>query len=216
MVKHALAVMVGLALGLVVSAVLVLALDERSGPAIIIDDPRADETIVVAVVGAVASPGVVTLPADARLHDAITAAGGLDADADLAQINPASRLQDEARVVVPRVGEAAHAVTPSTAALVPSPAANGSEIGALAITQAAATPSVARLSDGALADTININTASAADLEALPEIGPARAQAIVEYRTTHGAFRSIDELANVPNISPRMVEEMRTLISVEP
>jgi competence protein ComEA len=53
-------------------------------------------------------------------------------------------------------------------------------------------------------------------LEALPEIGPARAQAIVEYRTTHGAFRSIDELANVPNISPRMVEEMRTLISVGP
>lgn len=216
MVKHALAVVVGLALGLVVSAVLLLALDERSAPAIIIDDPRSNDTLVVAIEGAVASPGVVALRGDARLHDAIAAAGGLAADADLAQINPASRLRDESRIVVPRLGEVAQADVPATAALTPPAASADNDVGQTASAEPSAPAEAARLSDVGLSETIDINTASATDLETLPEIGPARAQAIIEYRTTHGAFRSVDELANVPSISPRMVEQMRSLISVGP
>lgn len=217
MAKSALAVVVGSAVGLVVSAVLLLALDKRSAPAIVIDDPRSNGRIVVAIEGAVASPGVVTLGADARLHDAIMAAGGLTANADLTQINPASRLQDEARVVVPRVGEVAktEASSSATVTTVPDPVESGTNGGQAAAVEPSA-PAAARLSDVGLVEPLNINTASAADLEALPEIGPARAQAIVEYRTTHGAFRSVDQLAAVPSISPRMVDLLRTLVSVGP
>ena len=213
MVRHALAVIVGLALGLVIGAVILLALDERSGPAIVIEDPARVGTIVVAVEGAVASPGVVTLGAGARLNDALTAAGGPAPDADLARINPASRLQDEARIVVPRLGDAAVAEAAPTAPMSASIGREANQSNGASPTAAAGS---ALVSAAGLGDPINIDTAAAADLERLPEIGPARAQAIVAYRTEHGAFRTVDELADVPSISPRMVDQMRHLVSVGP
>ena len=216
MAKHALAVIVGLALGLVVAAVLLLAIDERSKPVIVIDDPTSDGTIVVAVEGAVASPGIVTLAAGARLHDALAAAGGPAPDADLARINPASRVRDEARIVVPRIGEVAAADGVKRAPTASTSEGDGSGVGPIDGAAPIATAGVAQVSDAGIGEPINLNTASARELEALPEIGPVRAQAIVAYRSEHGAFRTVDELANVPNISPRMVDQMRHLVSVGP
>jgi len=82
------AVVAGVALG----AFALQQMDERSAPPIVIEDPRADATIVVAIEGAVATPGVYAFGADARLQDAVDRAGGTVSDADLAPINPAQRL----------------------------------------------------------------------------------------------------------------------------
>lgn len=76
------------------------------------------------------------------------------------------------------------------------------------------TPGPGTVVSASSAGLIDINTASAAELDSLPGIGPALADAIIEYRTDHGSFGSIDELARVPGISARMVDNMRELISV--
>ncbi|MBA2848549.1 helix-hairpin-helix domain-containing protein [Thermosulfuriphilus ammonigenes] len=70
------------------------------------------------------------------------------------------------------------------------------------------------LATGALAGT-NLNTASAAELELLPGIGPKTAQAIVEYRKAHGPFKSIDELLKVKGIGSKKLEKIRPLVTVE-
>jgi competence protein ComEA len=177
-------------------------LDGRSGPPIIIDDPRADETIMVAVEGAVATPGVYPLGADARMRDALAAAGGPSADADLSAVNLAARVRDEERIVVPRrsattqteIAGASLAVDPTPPQPTPSPTAIPGQ--------------------APMAAAVDINTASAAELETLPGIGPAKAAGIVDYRTEHGPFQSIEELANVQGISPAMVDDLRGLITV--
>jgi competence protein ComEA len=179
--------------GLALVGMVLLLLDDRTGPPIVIEDPLADATVVVAIAGAVATPGVYPLPAGARLHDALAAAGGATADADLAQLNQARRLRDEERIVVPRLGSS----EPVAASL--SPVAAG--------TTAAAADAGAPL---------DLNRATAAELESLPEIGTTLAQRIVDYRTEHGPFRAIEELAKVDGISARMVEELRPLVTVGP
>jgi len=166
-------------------------LDDRAKPAIVIEDPRPNAAIVVSVEGAVATPGVYRLAGDARVQDALTAAGGAAANADLARVNPAARLHDEERLVVP-LNEAARGVT--------------------AIPGATMTVTVA--AEPAGQTPININTAGADLLETLPGIGPALAEAIVAYRDANGPFQTVDELAEVKGISLKMVDEMRSLITV--
>ena len=183
--------------GAVVVGLLLLRIDDRSAPPIVIDDPLADATIVVAVEGAVASPGVYPLPADARAQDALDAAGGPAADADLAAVNPARRLEDQERLVVPRLG------SDGAGAVVAAEEAPAGPTAAVAAAPDAAAP-------------IDVNAASAAQLDALPGIGPVLAQRIVDYRLEHGPYGTIDELANVEGISPRMVGELRPLVTVGP
>ena len=178
-----------------------VALDDRGGPPIVIDDPRADATVVVAVDGAVVSPGIYALAADARVQDALTAAGGLAPDADLAAINPARRLRDEDRIVVPRQGASAG-----------SPERPAAQVAGQTTESASAVAGVGPAAVGA----INLNTAPAADLETLPEIGPVLAQRIVDYRTAHGPFESVEELARVEGVSARTVETLRPLVTVGP
>ena len=67
-----------------------------------------------------------------------------------------------------------------------------------------------------VAGPININTASAAELEALPGIGPALAERIIEYRNEHGPFSTIDALVDVQGVSERMVEDFRDQVTVGP
>ncbi len=176
-------------------------LDDRSAPAIIIDDPRPDQTIVVVVEGAVVSPGVYSLPGDARTHDAIEAAGGRTVDADLASVNLARRLKDEERIVV--------------AVMVPTPDPN----------QAADLPSQPQPAKGTtvpgtdpsdLGMPIDLNLASAAEFETLPEIGPTLAQRIVDYRTENGPFQSVDDLTAIDGISQATVDAVRELLTVGP
>ncbi|MFT4037415.1 MAG: ComEA family DNA-binding protein [Thermomicrobiales bacterium] len=185
---------IGLAIIAFIAAVvavfaIVRAIDERSAPAIIIDNTLVAPNVVVDLRGAVAKPGVYELPAGSRLDDAIVAAGGLTDAADLSQINLAQRVQDGAVVSVPALlpgGEDA-AGAESTA---PAQSAPGSRV--------------------------NINTASAAELDSLPGIGEVSAGRIIQYREANGPYRSIDDLVHVQGISMSTINKLRDLVTTGP
>ena len=146
--------------------------------------------VVVQVAGAVNQPGVYRLADGSRVTDLISAAGGPAADADLEAMALASRLTDGQRVQVPHQGE----VLPSTATGAPPAAASGS----------GATP----------AAPVDLNTASEADLDALPGVGPTTARAIVAYREAHGPFQQVDDLTDVQGIGPARLDALRELVKV--
>ena len=152
--------------------------------------------ITVDVAGAVLRPGVYELPASARSADAITAAGGFAPNADQAALSLAQPLQDGDKLIVPEAG----ANRSASAAIAPeAPGVGASRGSALDVAGVA---------------LININTASALELEALPAIGPVTAQAIVDYRTANGNFRSVEEIVKVKGIGPATLEKIKLLITV--
>jgi competence protein ComEA len=152
--------------------------------------------IVIDVVGAVRAPGVVSLAASARVIDAIRAAGGATPRADLARLNLAAKLADGTRIAVPIIGQPPPPLDPA--------ALSGS-----------ADPGVGDPSAAGGSDTpINVNTATADQLEVLPGIGPTLAAAIVQERERNGAFRSIDDLNRVPGIGPGRLSQLHDLVSV--
>ena len=147
-------------------------------------------TVTVHVAGQVANPGVYAVPAGGRVADAVVAAGGTGPEADVEQLNLAARLSDGERIYVPRKGE-----PPPVAAPAPAAAA-GARPGA------------------APAGPVDLNTATAEQLEALPGVGPATSKAILAYRASHGRFRSVTELLEVPGIGPTKLEALRPLVKV--
>ncbi len=163
-------------------AVVTFYLLEWASPTPIEIGPVTPSEIVVQIDGAVATPGLVTLPVGARLTDAIAAAGGLDASADVTRLNLAARLGDGDHITIPM-----HQ---------PAPAA-GSPVSAVE-------------QDGLL----NINTATVAELEQLPGIGPVIAQRIVDFREFYGPFTSVDQLDEVTGISADMVDALSPLVTV--
>ena len=178
-------------------------------------------TVRVHVAGAVNNPGVYTLPAQGRAVDAIAAASGAAADADLDRVNLAGALSDGVQIYVPHRGETAAPaqIQPNggTADAGQGNAANGvSQNGA---SQGGTQPQPARtLTPAGSAQKgstpVNINTATAEELQTLPRIGPAMAQRIIAWREAHGGFRSVDELDAVPGIGPSMLENLRPLVTV--
>jgi competence protein ComEA len=148
--------------------------------------------LVVHVAGAVAHPGVVRVESGARVIDAIEAAGGGVPNADLDRLNLAAKVADGQRIAVAIVGA-------------PAPAEVGSTGGAVAgSTDPAAGPP----------PLININTATAAELEELPGIGPTLAEAIVAERERRGGFRSVGELQDVRGIGEGRYADIKDLVSV--
>lgn len=137
--------------------------------------------MTVHVAGAVIEPGVYELAGIARVRDAIVAAGGPRVDADWNALNLAALLADGVRIYVPMLGEE---VAPSL--LLPP----------VAVSAAPAGP-------------INVNIAGAAELEALPGVGPATAAAIIEERERNGPFLDVDDLDRVPGIGPAKLEALR-------
>lgn len=159
--------------------------------------PRVTPTVMwVHVAGAVSRPGVVRLRVGARAFQAVEAAGGLMQDADMARINLARRIDDEAMIVVPRQGETP---APAPKEEPDTPAASGGEEAGLK------RPHGVKASVNELeAHPVRVNTATADDLRTLPGIGAVMAQAIVEYRTKHGPFARIEDLRHVPRFSEHL------------
>lgn len=144
--------------------------------------PAPADELVVYVVGAVRRPGLYRLSDGSRIADAVARAGGTTKRADRAAVNLAAPVADGEQVLVP--------------ALLPR---------AVAVAQGVPTP-------GAPAGPVQLSAATAEQLDTLPGIGPATAQKIVDYRTDHGPFRSVDELDEVPGIGPAKVEQLRDLV----
>jgi competence protein ComEA len=150
--------------------------------------PASGSMIVVAISGRVRRPGLVRLPADSRVADAIAAAGGALPGTDLSFVNLARKVSDGELIVI--------GITPSPGQTIDSGAADPTSTGGTA---------------GAL---VNVNTATEAQLETLPGIGPALAQRIIDYRTQHGAFRSISQLQQVPGIGDAKFADIKDLVTV--
>ncbi len=165
---------------------------------------KDQEKIKIAIAGAVVNPGVYEIPKDGRVEEALGAAGGLAEEADRdwvdKNLNLAAKLSDGDKLYIPKVGET---TTPSSAntSPVPPPSSTG-------IVSGSSKPSDC--------SHVNINTASAAALdECLPGIGPAYAQRIVEYRESHGGFKSIEEIQEVSGIGPKTFEKIKDQITVD-
>lgn len=158
--------------------------------------------LVIHVAGAVGRPGVVRVPSGSRTSDAVDAAGGTAADADLTAVNLAAPLQDGMMVIVPRIGEGT-----GTSGLVATPqAAAGTGGGGSGAGSAGSVPGLGSL--------VNINSASLQELDALPKVGPVIAQRIIDWRADHGMFSRPEDLDAVPGIGEAMLAALLPLITV--
>ncbi|MGK5554967.1 helix-hairpin-helix domain-containing protein [Actinomadura kijaniata] len=156
--------------------------------------PSPTAGIVVHVFGKVKSPGIVNLPAGSRVSDAIEAAGGVRPGTGTGALNLARKVQDGEQIAV-------GVPPPDPRAAGSAPAAAPTEGGP------AATPP-----DGG--GPLDLNTATAAQLDALPGVGPVLAQRIVDYRTQNGGFRSVDQLQEVTGIGAKRFTELKAMVRV--
>jgi competence protein ComEA len=156
--------------------------------------------VVVHVYGKVRRPGVVVLPSGSRVADAIKATGGVRPGAATGSLNLARKLVDGEQIPVGvRAPQSAQAVGP-TAPSPPSAAAPGAPGAAVA--------------PGAPSAPLDLNTATVEQLDQLPGVGPVLAQRIVDYRTQHGTFRSVDQLQEVSGIGSRRFADLKSLVRV--
>jgi competence protein ComEA len=146
------------------------------------------DTVTVHVAGAVSRPGLVRLPVGARVADAVAAAGGLVVDADADGLNLARTVEDGERLAVPRVGEA----SVGGAAAASGPPADD-----------------AHRPDG----TLDLNRATAADLEELPGVGPVLAGRILDWREAHGPFTAVGQLREVAGIGEKTFQSLAPLVA---
>jgi competence protein ComEA len=157
------------------------------------------QEIVVYVCGAVRRPGVYHLAPGARVADLLAAAGGAGAKAELQAVNLAAKLLDGQQVVVPARGDAGGAVGAAGGATTGSTGGAGAE---------------GATGTGAPAAPVDLNTATAEQLDALPGVGPATAQKIIDYRTANGGFKSVDDLKNVAGIGDAKFATLQPLVTV--
>ena len=156
-------------------------------------EAAAETPLSVHVAGGVAQPGLVSVPAGARVADAVAAAGGALPGVTLDSVNLARKVVDGEQVLVGGNPES----TASSAAA--SNGAAATDVGGAASTDAT---------------VVNINTATAEELQQLPRVGPATAAKIIDYRTANGPFTSVDQLLDVPGIGERTLANFRDQIRV--
>lgn len=144
--------------------------------------------VVVAVTGKVHRPGLVRLPAGARVADAIEAAGGALPGTDLSLVNLARKVSDGELIAI--------------GIAVPPGAGSGGA------------PAGGGPASGAPGGKVNLNTATQAELETLPGVGPVLAQRILDYRQRQGGFRSVGELRRVEGIGDARYEQLKDLVTV--
>lgn len=202
-------------------------------------DGNAGQSVMVHVVGAVKSPGVVRLKVGDRVADAITAAGGAWTNAATDALNLAAKVEDGEKIIVPKRGTVA--VSPDSGSRSPtsSPKTLAHRRGgtpkfddgipvvppgvmeltplptpkpdgnATAAVRNPASASTAPVEAGGM---VSLNSATQSQLETLPGIGPKTAQAILEYRKQNGPFANVDDIINVKGIGPKKLEKMRPFL----
>jgi competence protein ComEA len=166
-----------------------------AGAATVRIDASGGGAAMVHVAGAVRHPGVYRLSAGARIQDAVRRAGGGTRAADVNAVNLAAKIADGQQVIVPRRASAGPA-SGAGATGMPSAAAGG---GAPA---------------GATTAPVNLNTATAEQLDTLDGVGPATAEKILDWRRQHGGFRTIEDLAQVPGIGPKRLAALRAKVQL--
>ena len=186
-VRFVLYMAAGILFGLFLAALIWVVSRNPTGEAVILRPVPTERPVIIHISGAVPRPGVYALPQGARVQDAISAAGGFLAEAEKSQINLAALLEDGEKLEIPFIE------------------------GALPIV-ATPGPTVVAVTT----ELININTASAAELDTLPSIGPSLAQRIIEYRDANGPFVSIEDIINVPGIGSGNYERFKDMITVGP
>ena len=171
----------------------------NSGSGAMIASTAPSTEIVVSVTGLVAHPGVVTLPAGARVTEAIAAAGGSTAEADLTGLNLAAKLVDGDSVVIAgaAAGTGSSGVSGAGSAHSASPASPAASPGQRGSTQ-----------------LIDLNTADEAALDSLPGVGPVMAQNILAWREQNGRFSTVEQLQEISGIGPARYAQISALVTV--
>lgn len=147
------------------------------------------KTLLVHVAGMVAAPGVYELPEGSRVKDAISAAGGPKDGGDIQALNLAAPLTDGQKISVGKPGQTMAAEPPV----------------------AGASSAMAEAPSG---DKINLNTATSAELDSLPSIGPVLAERILSFRQQKGRFTSVSQLKDIEGIGPKKYEGIKDLVTV--
>jgi competence protein ComEA len=202
--KNALYVLLGVMAGFVLAGVLVFVSRAPKGEPILLQPAPTKAPIAVHIVGAVPRPGLYEFAEGARVQDAIDAAGGLLAEANVDALNLAQLLEDGEQLAIPYKagsepvdgGDALRLPSADGDTSVNPPSPDGTS------------------NDNQNVELVNINTASLEELIALPSIGPTTAQKIVDYRTANGPFSTIEDIMNVSGIGPATFEDIRDLITV--
>ncbi|WP_209122969.1 helix-hairpin-helix domain-containing protein [Alkalihalobacillus sp. BA299] len=154
-----------------------------------VTNEQTENIIIVDIKGQVQSPGVYELVAGQRLFDLIELAGGLTPDADELKINLAAILDDAMVIYIPKIGEEDIPTIQSAALSGNSSASN----------------------DG----KIKINKATVQELQQLPGIGPAKAEAIISYREDNGPFQTVEDLQKVSGIGSKSIEKLKEHIEIK-
>src|SRR5678816_4304014 len=181
----------GVLFGLFIAVLVWVVARNPSGQAVTLRPVPTEKPIVVQVSGAVPRPGVYALAQGSRVQDAISAAGGFLAEAEKTGINLARVLEDGEQLDIPYVEGSSPVIIDAPTVVVVGPAPSSTEL-------------------------ININTASAAELDTLPGIGPTTAQKIIDYRQQNGPFLAKEDIVNVSGIGPGTYERIKDLITVGP
>ena len=170
--------------------------------------PTPEPEIAVHVTGAVKSPGVYYLSIGARVHEAIEKAGGKTDRADIHSLNLAANIRDGQQIDVPEIRQIPDVKQDS-------PISNTAQEHAIPTPPDSSVPPQPSIKKPTLSDggRININTATAQELQTLRGIGPALARRIVEYRQTSGRFSTVDDLTNVKGIGEKTLEKIRASIT---
>ena len=161
-------------------------------------DKKKENTIIVHITGEVKNAGIIELPEESRIADAIEQAGGVTENADLDEVNLAFVLSDGQKVYIPNKKE-----KELNEAKVYITAESGNNV------------IIKDKVEGGKKQKVNINEAKQEELEELPGIGPSIAKKIIEYREQNGKFTSIDELQEVKGIGEAKFENIKEYITVK-
>ena len=189
--KNVLYVLFGVIAGFILAGVLVFVARAPAGEPIILQPAPTEAPIAVHVIGAVVRPGLYKFPGGARVQDAIDAAGGILATANVDTLNLAALIEDGQQLAIPFQDGAG----PADDTSLDLPGATEEPV------------------DNSQTDLIDINTATLEELDSLPGIGPTTAQKIIDYRDQNGPFFVIEDIMNVSGIGPSTFDNIKDLIT---